>query len=442
MAPQKQARPTANTAIAVALRLAYRASDEHARQLLTWLRSTHTGTEDIVLLATSPVCDTTTLDAIAQQWSRANDTDAITVLASVAWNTNTSAQTLTSLARYHHQYIRSAIASNTSTPSDVLDVLSRDPRWDIRQQVAGHHATSEATLIKLLRDTDTSVRDAAMANRHIPMDALLMFMGTSPDHLMTLAAARNPHIPSSLANEWSTHTSHLVRSLIAANPALSGNALEILSAEPRLRIQAGVASNPNISAQSAELLSSPLRALDIRASLADNKAIPLETAAALLVDPDPIVRRRAALAQTCLTPSLLAQAGLEEEHTRVLAAIATHKNSPEPLITRIILRAHRSTGTAESPIARAIAYRSENISTPVAHLIAETGDPEALSVIASRPDAPRVLITVCAKHEDAVFRRAAAVNPACPPHLLERLTHDSDSATAMIALTNPTRLSA
>lgn len=331
-----------------------------------------------------------------------------------------------------------ALASNPNTSQQILSKLAKNRKWEIRQQVAFHKKVSPAVITELAHDKDSTVRLTALRNGKLPTEEIIQILGTNPDLPQVRAAAHNPNLPVELAIAWVDHHEVTVKSAIAVNPVLPVNELAKLVLENEdSRILSSIAQIQNLHEEISLLLCSPAVSLDIRMTLASNPTISTRTAVNLLVDPAPSVRRRAATGQKHLTSASLTQAVLEEEDPRVIAAICAHPATPDNVVLSLLYQNLVSSPANTVAITRSITHSVKAINQEIANLIARADDTKALATLASRADCPLAIFTACAKHEKPILRLAAASNPDCPPHLLNRLTVDQDPTISFIALTHP-----
>lgn len=429
-----------NTTLSETLYIVERLDTEHGVALLEEIsKNTAKGSEETIIYS-SVYCPKALLSQkTSELLSKKELTDEeYETLAYIAKNTSTPLNALKQLMQYKNFILNTLIAANPVVTEDMLDVLSKDKAWQVRQQVAFNPITSRETIETLTKDPDTNVKNTALTHPKIGENILLEVFNKNPDLQTLRAVASNINLPSDIAEKLSDHHSTSVRAAIANNTSTSKDLLYKLSKSEHSSILAAIAKNPNIPKDLSISLSNPVHDLNIRANLSENPNIALQAAILLLVDPIPAVRRKTALTQKHLSPASLAQAGLEEEDPRVLAAITTHPKMPTTTATRIVAKTLTNKELSYSKsLIRAIVYSNSSVQPGIAYLIAGIDDPKTLAILATRSDCPLAIFTASAKHENVILRRAAAANSECPPDLLHRLSIDEDILTATLAKTHP-----
>jgi hypothetical protein len=86
----------------------------------------------------------------------------------LAENSNTSTETLTSLARDEYWKVRYYVTQNPNTPPEALTRLAEDEDWEVREEVAYNPNTPVETLACLADDKDPSVRWYIANNPNTP----------------------------------------------------------------------------------------------------------------------------------------------------------------------------------------------------------------------------------------------------------------------------------
>lgn len=422
------------------LYLVDRMGEEHSAALIEALTSSREIKNEETIIYSSQYCPKALILKTSMLLiNKPNLTDEeAEILTYIARNPATPVEVLTMLAKHKSPIIKTLTAGNPSTPSKLLDVLGKDKTWEVRQQVAFNPATSKKTINLLIKDVDTNVSNTALTHPKTDARMLLEGLGENPDLPKIRAACRNKNLPAENMLKWSQHHSVSVQAAIASNPSTPKNILYALSQTDNSTIQAAIAGNISIPADLALILSNPVHELNVRANLSENPNINEHVATLLLVDPSPMVRRKTALLHKNIPSSALAQAALEEEDPRVIAAITTHPKMPTNIATHVVAKTLNSKDLSYSKsLMRAIAYSDTEVHPGIAYLIAGVNDQKTLAVLATRSDCPLAIFTASAKHENPALRRAAAANPECPADLLYRLAQDEDPLTATLAKTHP-----
>lgn len=354
------------------------------------------------------------------------------ILAVLASHPAINAETMARLATCSSP-VKRALAGRVNAAPELLDVLARDRDWETRLHVAGNPVTSEATLRQLANDPDPSVRITVISNPNCPSELLEQIYTCPSDLQLVRAAAANPKLPANVAHQWADHHEPNVRAAIAGNQRLPELTMHRLANDPDIRVQRYLAKNPHLSPALAQYLAHPAQPLNTRIALSDNRSLAAAVATDMLVDPSEIVRRRIALNQQALNSSALAQAALDEDDPRVLAALVRHPKLPGSIAHTLITRVGESSRRSKAFV-RAAAHHLEEISPATAYAIANLHDIASTAALVARPDCPLNIFAASAAHPLPDLRRAAAANPSCPPGTLENLVYDPDPLAALIAV--------
>lgn len=106
----------------------------------------------------------------------------------VAWNRNTSPDTLAKLIRDHQLETRLGVARRTDAHPDTLAALGSDMNVTVRYALTKNPNTPAETLAKLARDSSNLVRAVAATNPNLPREDLLDLILNDPDPEVRKAA--------------------------------------------------------------------------------------------------------------------------------------------------------------------------------------------------------------------------------------------------------------
>lgn len=124
------------------------------------------------------ITDSKLLDEIA----RIGKTEA----HAVAENINTSAETLSLLAKHKNSYVRIATARNKNVSIETLAELAEDEDPVVKASVAANHKTTVELLYKLEKEFTAIV----LMNPNITKDSLLKYKDSKDKHLRKIANKR------------------------------------------------------------------------------------------------------------------------------------------------------------------------------------------------------------------------------------------------------------
>ncbi|MFE5633607.1 Mucin-2 [Streptomyces sp. NPDC056543] len=253
----------------------------------------------------------------------------------------------------------------------------------------------------LVADPDPGVRRAA-ALRQCPRDARLT-AALLADPKAAAEALRSGRLDRADARRCVDERTHLVA--LAENPSLPADLVELLAVDPDEDVRFAVSLRP-------ELTEARRMAIDFTVGDFDRRVV--QWVRDGLADPDVLRRaatsahtllRRAAATSPHLPPGLLALLARDEDPIVENLLGIHHPDTPEEVLMRVFAR---------------------------------LGGTFSAWMVETHPRFPRAgLATRFADHADGNYRRLAVRDPAAPPALIERLSHDPAVWTGQAAAGDP-----
>jgi len=140
------------------------------------------------------------------------------------------------------------VARNTSTPADVLSSLAGSTNLEVRYSVAGNANTSPEVLEQLSSDTDEDVRLPVAINKHAPV-TVLETLASDDAYDVREFAADNINTPPHVLELLSKDEDVRVRSSVAMNKSTPAHILEAMLEvnEDNEEFMISFLRNPNLS---------------------------------------------------------------------------------------------------------------------------------------------------------------------------------------------------
>jgi len=182
------------------------------------------------------VYDPKTSHQILDKLARSVDNEEI--LRGIAFNPNTSPETLQFLAKNENEDIRVSVAYNKSCPQSILEMLSNDEKKSVLDQIARHKNTGYKTFLKLLNKFFLHVPIAF--NENAPTKILMMLIDDE-NEVVQDGLLKNENFPEEFKPILRAKSK---RRWEAEDPTTNPKILEKL-ADDEFSIKLRVSENPN-----------------------------------------------------------------------------------------------------------------------------------------------------------------------------------------------------
>lgn len=295
------------------------------------------------------------------------------VLTNPSFNDGDCADYLDSFVSHNDQDVRALIAESPICPADILEQLYADNSDEVRLAVAKNPKSPPLLLIHIsTSDSDEDVREAALEN---------------PSN--SIASASAADATADTLSALSTNISREVREAVAANKNCTQSLLENLRHDEAPEVRFAAVSRGSIAP--GEI-----------ARLAD--------------DPHPPIRKF--IVQRESTSTTVLERASRDSTVSVRLAVAKHLRVAQSALEHLA-------NDADENIRKAVA-RHRN--APETALLRLANDPDGVvrMVVARRSQLPDVVMRNIAHSRFFEYRRMVALNPSCPPDLLEKLAADPE----------------
>ena len=300
-----------------------------------------------------------------------------------------------------------ARAIDPDTPPDELATLAHDDRWRIRAAVAANPSTPPDVLTELVADPDPRVRRRLIAHPSLP-DPLRLRLFADPVRAVRIRTlCTNPTPELLCVARHDPLLGHLAMSLLlreCRDPVRGGTFCRRLVDEPSARLRAVAAGS--VVAPIDVLDRAARDGAEVRASLAQNPALPAHLALRLAGD----------------------------NSTAVRASLASNPSIDRDIQRSLLARRRRVEGHDPVPLALG---SNPGVDVGVVATLARHERSDVRARVAANPSTPGAVLARLVRTGTDRVRIAAAANPALLPDQLHALARDESPMITFAAAQNP-----